>query len=205
MLGMVDTDSRLIPRKDRRISVEMTKPDGRRRIIPDFVDDAEANAWIIQTRRLIPKVQTHILLGRSEKTVRCYRSAVSRPNDLDQCDCDRQEDRPNLNSLLEFLGRPEHNLLARLDLDGLARRRVASHSGSTLPHLEDAETVQVDFVPFLEVAGRQRHQIAQHGLRLFLWQIMAVRQCGGQMLERDGRLRRGFRRCGGLLGSGGGS
>ena len=55
MLGMVDTDSRLIPRKDRRISVEMTKPDGRRRIIPDFVDDAEANAWIIQTRRLIPK------------------------------------------------------------------------------------------------------------------------------------------------------
>ena len=50
MLGMVDTVYRLIPQKDRRISVEMTKPNGRRRVIPDFVDEAEANAWIIQTQ-----------------------------------------------------------------------------------------------------------------------------------------------------------
>jgi hypothetical protein len=53
MLGMVDTVYRLITQKDRRFSVEMAKPDGRRRVIPDFVDEAEANAWIIQTRRLI--------------------------------------------------------------------------------------------------------------------------------------------------------
>ena len=50
---MVDTVYRLIPQKDRRISVEMAKPKGRRRVIPDFVDEAEANAWIIQTKRLI--------------------------------------------------------------------------------------------------------------------------------------------------------
>ena len=49
---MVDTVYRLIPQKDRRISVEMVKPNGRRRVIPDFVDEAEANAWIIQTQRL---------------------------------------------------------------------------------------------------------------------------------------------------------
>jgi hypothetical protein len=53
MLIMVDTIYRLIPQKDRRISVEMAKPNGRRRVIPDFVDEAEANAWIIQTKRLI--------------------------------------------------------------------------------------------------------------------------------------------------------
>ena len=50
---MVDTVYRLIPQKDRRISVEMAKPNGRTRVIPDFMDEAEANAWIIQTTRLI--------------------------------------------------------------------------------------------------------------------------------------------------------
>ena len=38
---MADTIYRSIPQKDRRISVEMTKPNGRRRVIPDFVDEAE--------------------------------------------------------------------------------------------------------------------------------------------------------------------
>ena len=50
---MADTIYRSIPQKDRRISVEMTKPNGRRRVIPDFVDEAEANAWIVQTKRLL--------------------------------------------------------------------------------------------------------------------------------------------------------
>ena len=50
---MVDTVYRLIRQKDRRISVEMAKPDGRRRVIPDFRDRAEAEAWIIQTTRTI--------------------------------------------------------------------------------------------------------------------------------------------------------
>ena len=53
MLGMVDTVYRLIPQQDGRISVEMAKPNGRRRIIPDFADEAEASAWIIQTKRLL--------------------------------------------------------------------------------------------------------------------------------------------------------
>jgi hypothetical protein len=45
---MVDAAYRLITQKDQRISVEMVKPNGRRRVIPDFVDEAEANAWVIQ-------------------------------------------------------------------------------------------------------------------------------------------------------------
>src|SRR6202162_2979907 len=53
--------------------------------------------------------------------------------------------RPNLDSFLQFLGNPEGDLLARLDLDGLARRWIASHPGGTFSHLEDAETVQADF------------------------------------------------------------
>jgi hypothetical protein len=50
---MGGTTYRLIPQKSGRVSVEMTKQNGRRRIIPDFRDEAEANAWIIQTQRLI--------------------------------------------------------------------------------------------------------------------------------------------------------
>jgi hypothetical protein len=53
MPGMADTIYRSIPQKDRRISVEMTKPNGRRRVIADCVDEAEANAWIVQTKRLL--------------------------------------------------------------------------------------------------------------------------------------------------------
>jgi hypothetical protein len=52
--------------------------------------------------------------------------------------------------------------------------------------------------------GGQRHQIAQHRLSLFLRQVVIIGQFGGQMLERDGHLRRGFRWGGGLLGGGGG-
>ena len=59
MLGMVDTVYRLIPQKDRRISVEMAKPNGRCRVIADFVDEAEANAWIIQTKRLLRAVHPY--------------------------------------------------------------------------------------------------------------------------------------------------
>ena len=54
--------------------------------------------------------------------------------------------RRGLHRLFQFPGRPERDLLAGLDLDGLAGRRVPSHPGGPLPHLEDAETGQTDFV-----------------------------------------------------------
>jgi hypothetical protein len=50
---MGETKFLLIRQKDSRVSVEMTKPNGRRRIIPDFRDEADANAWIVQMQRLI--------------------------------------------------------------------------------------------------------------------------------------------------------
>jgi hypothetical protein len=60
VLCMVDTVYRLVPQKDRHIGVEMAKPNGYRRIIPDFADEAEANAWIIQTKRLIRCTQPYM-------------------------------------------------------------------------------------------------------------------------------------------------
>jgi hypothetical protein len=58
--AMGETTYGLLRQKDGRIGVEMTKPNGRRRIIPDFRDEAEANAWIIQTQRLIEAAHPHI-------------------------------------------------------------------------------------------------------------------------------------------------
>jgi hypothetical protein len=109
-----------------------------------------------------------------------------------------------LHRFLGFLGRPERDLLAGLDLGRLASRRVPSRPSGTLSAPGECRARSVGPIALLEVPGRERHQVAQHGLGLLLWQVMAVRQGGGQMLERDGHLRRGFRRGGGLLGCGGG-
>ena len=67
------------------------------------------------------------------------------------------------------------------------------HPGRPLPQLEDAETGQADFVTPLQMAGGQRHQIAEHGLSLLLCDLMAVGQRGAEVLERNGRLRRSLR------------
>jgi len=50
---MMETNFRLVTQEDRRISVEMVKPNGQRRLIPDFRDEADAKAWIIQIQRAI--------------------------------------------------------------------------------------------------------------------------------------------------------
>ena len=50
----------LTRQKDGRISVEITKPNGRRRTIPDFRDAAEAYAWIIQMQRLTDAANPHV-------------------------------------------------------------------------------------------------------------------------------------------------
>ena len=54
---MEQTIFRITRQDDERFAVEMTKPKGRTRVIRDFVSEAEANAWIIQTRRLVDAAQ----------------------------------------------------------------------------------------------------------------------------------------------------
>jgi len=51
---------RLIPHKDHRVSVEMVKPNGKPRLIPDFRDEADATAWIIQMQRLLQAVHPYL-------------------------------------------------------------------------------------------------------------------------------------------------
>jgi hypothetical protein len=97
--------------------------------------------------------------------------------------------KPNwLNRLFQFLGWPEGDLLAGLDLDGLAGPRISAHPGGTILNLEHAESSQADFVAVLEMAGGQRHQVAQHGFGLLLRQVVALSQFGGHLLERDSGL-----------------
>ena len=50
---MGETKFLLVRQRDGRVDVEMTKPGGRPRLIPDFRDEAEAEAWIVQTQRLL--------------------------------------------------------------------------------------------------------------------------------------------------------
>jgi hypothetical protein len=60
LAGMGATEFRLVPQKDHRISVEMVKPTGRRQLIPDFRDEADANAWIVQIQRLLQEAHPHL-------------------------------------------------------------------------------------------------------------------------------------------------
>jgi hypothetical protein len=51
--AMAKATFRLIQQKDGGVSVELTKANGTRRLVPDFRDEAEAKAWIVQTDRLL--------------------------------------------------------------------------------------------------------------------------------------------------------
>jgi hypothetical protein len=65
LVGMPETSYRVIPQKGHLFSVEMTLPSGRRRLIPDFRAKAEADAWIVQTERLLHKLDPrHKLISR---------------------------------------------------------------------------------------------------------------------------------------------
>jgi hypothetical protein len=50
---MTETIYRVIPQKNNLFTVEMTPPNGRLRLIPDFRDHTEADAWIVQTVRML--------------------------------------------------------------------------------------------------------------------------------------------------------
>src|SRR5919202_696890 len=85
--------------------------------------------------------------------------------------------------LLQLLRRPEGNLLAGLDLDLLAGRRVAPQPGCTRAHLEDPEAGDPNFGAVLQVLGEGLHELAQHGLDLTLWHVVAIGQAGRQLLQ----------------------
>jgi hypothetical protein len=50
---MAETSYRVVPGKNSSYDVEMEKSAGRRTVIPGFRSEHEANAWIVQAKRLI--------------------------------------------------------------------------------------------------------------------------------------------------------
>src|SRR5512146_1434855 len=66
---------------------------------------------------------------------------------------------------LQFLGGAEGDLLARLDLDLLARRRVAAHAGGALANHENAKTVEADTRAFLQVLGDRGDRVVEERMR----------------------------------------
>ena len=52
-VDMIDTSYRVIPRAKHRFDVEMARPGGSPKTIEGFATEHEANAWIVQTQRMI--------------------------------------------------------------------------------------------------------------------------------------------------------
>ena len=50
---MTETIYHVVPQKNNLFTVEMTPPNGRLRLIPDFRDKADADAWVVQTARML--------------------------------------------------------------------------------------------------------------------------------------------------------
>jgi hypothetical protein len=50
---MISMAYRVIPQKGQLFSVEMTSLKGKCSLIPDFRDKSEADAWIVQTKRML--------------------------------------------------------------------------------------------------------------------------------------------------------
>jgi hypothetical protein len=50
---MTDISYRIVPRGKSGFDVEMDKPDGRKRTVPGFRSEHEADAWIVQAKRMI--------------------------------------------------------------------------------------------------------------------------------------------------------
>jgi hypothetical protein len=50
---MTDISYRVVPRGKGGFDVEMERPDGRTRTVPGFLSEHEADAWIVQAKRLI--------------------------------------------------------------------------------------------------------------------------------------------------------
>ena len=67
---MTEAIYHVVPQKNNLFAVEMTPANGRLRLIPDFRDKADADAWIVQTARMlhgldpIHKVVSHRHGGR---------------------------------------------------------------------------------------------------------------------------------------------
>src|SRR5262245_12564801 len=88
---------------------------------------------------------------------------------------------------LQLLCGAEGDLLARLDMDGLAGGGVATHAGGAPAHLQDAKADDADAIALLQVLGDPGHNVGQDALGLLLGQFLLLRDGSREMFEGDGR------------------
>src|SRR6185312_14032646 len=103
-----------------------------------------------------------------------------------------------LDGFLEVLGDAEGDLLRRLDLDGLAGRRVAAHACRTIAHLKDTEARDADLVALLEVLHDQTDEVVEAAGRVLLRHAGLLGQLGRDLRERDSRSGGFGSHCGGV-------
>src|SRR5471030_1722649 len=94
--------------------------------------------------------------------------------------------RGQLDRFLEILGGAEGDLLARLDLDRLARGRIAAHARGALANLQNTKADETDTIALLKVLGDESHQVAEKGFGLLLRHLMILGERGGEMLQAYG-------------------
>src|SRR5690349_17103925 len=87
-----------------------------------------------QLRTKPRRAASHVQRRREPRRNSSYRACVSIQARQLRSSLSRKSD-----GFLEILGGAEGDFLARLDLDRLAGRRIASHAGRALAHLQDAE------------------------------------------------------------------
>jgi hypothetical protein len=69
LAGMISMAYRVIPEKGHSFSVEMNNLKGKCSLIPGFRDKSEADAWIVQTKRMLhePDPTDRIIARKSRK------------------------------------------------------------------------------------------------------------------------------------------
>jgi hypothetical protein len=86
---------------------------------------------------------------------------------------------------LEFFCGAKSDFLARLDLNLLARRRVAPDPGSAIPHLQNSESGNLHALTILQVLGDEPDKIFEHLLAMLLRKLVLFSQSIGQVLSGD--------------------
>src|SRR5579864_6787981 len=101
--------------------------------------------------------------------------------------------------LLQLFRRAERDLLARLDLDRLTRRRIAAHASGAPANLEDTKTVEADAHALLQLLGDHARQVFHQLVGGLLRHLVLVGERRRELPRRHcfGFWFRGARRCSG--------
>jgi hypothetical protein len=86
---------------------------------------------------------------------------------------------------LQFLGGAECHLPTSLDFDWLTRHGIATHTGRSIPYLQNAETGDLHSLTFLKMLCDHADQVIEHLLTSAPAEVMLVREHGDQAFLGD--------------------